>query len=533
MEGKPLKSQIVKLRKKIFDNLKSRALDLEARNDDLEQYLNDQNESSKRAFSVVDIDTIKKQVTNSDIIYIGDFHTFDQNIRNVLRILKVLIEGDAECIIALEMIHAKHQHYIDAYVEHHLTDLEFLESINYHDSWRFPWTHYKQIFEIAKKHKLAVIGLNTEGSLETRDKFAAATLSTLKSTKPDCKMIVLYGELHITKNKIPLFFQELKPETQYTIIHQNLDDVYWQLIDDGKEEGIVSFSESEFCIISAPPWIKYESMIYWYENLSDDPDFDIHEYIIENGKKIFSDDADETFHQLSTEIVDHLDLHFSDDDIEDFNLYDHTQLEFVEDKLVQKLDKNLLTLYQYLIETNRSFRIPKSNAFYCSSYSMNRISYLVGSHIFHLSYKKLFNQDVNFQSHKLTFVYFCFDSMYSYFFSKIINPHRKCDMYADIFSKKSEGDGKEKHRKLSMQFLDSDNIDFLAKNMTLIGIYECSLIVGSILGEYLYRSLTVEDDHHDLRSSFLKVSMTSENFLHLRNKILKGRDYKFHSKRYF
>ena len=29
-------------------------------------------------------------------------------------------------------------------------------------------------------------------------------------------------------------------------------------------------------------------MIYWYENLCDDPDFDIHEYIIENGKKIFA-----------------------------------------------------------------------------------------------------------------------------------------------------------------------------------------------------------------------------------------------------
>ena len=57
--------------------------------------------------------------------------------------------------------------------------------------------------------------------------------------------------------------------------------------EDPVKQGIVSFSQNEFCIVSAPPWVKYESMVYWYENLCDDPDFDIHEYIIENGKKIF------------------------------------------------------------------------------------------------------------------------------------------------------------------------------------------------------------------------------------------------------
>lgn len=533
MEVKPLKSQIVKLRKKIYQNLKSRALDLETRNQDLEDYLKEQTESSKRQFQITDIETIKDSVINSDITYIGDFHTFDQNIRNVLRILKVFADKPNECVIALEMIHANYQTYIDAYLERHLTDLEFLESINYHNSWRFPWTHYKLIFDIAKKYKMKVIGINTEGSLLERDKFAATTLSDIKKLNPKGKLIVLYGELHITKNKIPKLFKELEPQTNYTIIHQNLDEVYWQLIDNGQEEGIVSFSDAEFCIISAPPWIKYESMIYWYENLCNDPDFDIHEYIIENGKKFFSDDSDETFLQLSLEITNHLELDFEQDLIEDFNLYDHTQLDYVEEKLIENLSGKQLELYQYLVETNRSFKIPGTNYFYCSSYSMNRISYLVGSHIFYLSipvdYESLMSASPKLKS----FILFCYESIYSYFFSKIINPHRKCDMYGDLLIDAPDKIGQERFRKLAVKFIDTQNINMLTENIELEDVFESALIVGNILGEYLYRSLTLETDPNNLRAELLKFSLTQKDFLTFREKLLTGRDYKNHLKRYF
>ena len=115
----------------------------------------------------------------------------------------LLIEKNDQCILALEMIHSEYQIYIDAYLENHLTDLEFLDSIRYHDSWRFPWTHYKLIFELAKNHNLKVIGLNTNGNLQKRDQFAADKLAEISQANPNSPLIVFYGELHITKNKIP------------------------------------------------------------------------------------------------------------------------------------------------------------------------------------------------------------------------------------------------------------------------------------------------------------------------------------------
>ncbi len=301
-----MKSEIIKLRKKIYKNLKNKAFSFEAENSELNKYLKDQIKYSKRDFKISKMEELNQSVLKSNIVYLGDFHTFDQNIRNVLRIVKYIVSQNTECILSLEMVASHHQFYIDAYIEGHLTDLEFLDCINYHSSWRFPWTHYKLIFELAKTYKLKVVALNTEGSLKERDVFASDLLMQTHKDHPEAKLIVFYGELHITKNKIPKLVEERCPHLKSTVIHQNLDEVYWKLIKKDLEQGIISFSQDEFCIVSAPPWIKYESMIYWYENLCDDPDFDIHEYIIENGAKTFSDDTKENFLGICNEFIYYL-----------------------------------------------------------------------------------------------------------------------------------------------------------------------------------------------------------------------------------
>lgn len=522
-----LNKQIVKLRRNIYDHLKSRALELEKPTAQLLAYAKEQIDFSKREFKSIEIEQIKNSVLNSHVIYIGDFHTFDQNIRNVLRVIKFIIGNKEECIIGLEMIHSEHQIFIDAFLERHITELELLESINYHNSWRFPWTHYKLIFDIARKNDLKIIGLNTEGSLPERDRFAAKQIIESYKNHPKAKLIVLYGELHITPSKMPQDVLNLNPNISHTIIHQNLDEVYWEFIKTGKEQGIVSFNDFEFCIISAPPWIKYESMIYWYENLCDDPDFDIHEYIIENGKKVFSDDTDETFLQLSIEIARQLNIEVEVDEIENFNLYDHTNLEYTE-SLIDQYDLELREFLNYLIETNKSFKLPNSFTYYCSSYSMNRIAYLVGVHIFHLTHqtKKL---DVTKVDNNYKFVVLCLEAIYAYFFSKIVNPHRKCDLYGDI--EKNNNTKASDELALAMEIIDSQNIKDIPPRK-LSTLYEASLIVGHILGEYFYQSLASKDNDLN-KDDLIKTQITPESFHHLKNLILQNKDYKKHQKRYF
>ena len=550
-----MKLEITKLRKKIYDNLKNKALSFEAPNLELEKYLHDQIELSKRKFNKTVMESLNKQILDSDIVYLGDFHTFDQNVRNVLRIVKMFLSRNTQCILGLEMVAKQHQFYIDAYLQKHLTDLEFLELINYNNSWRFPWTHYKLIFELARDFNIQIVALNTEGSLQKRDVFAANLLTETHQENPGSTLIVLYGELHICKDKIPSLMKARCPNLLHTIIHQNLDEVYWQLIKEGHEVGIVKFSPEEYCIISAPPWIKYESMIYWYENLCDDPDFDIHEYIIENGAKIFIDETNDNFFHICRELSIHLNLNISDDNLEDFSLYDHTQLDFVEESLKEfsnsKVDQDIYNFYDYLISTNKSFRFPNSNKFYCSSYSMNRISYLAGIHILHnnLQQQSITTELVlNGKSICEKFTLYVYESLYGYFFSKVINPHRKCEMYLDLMLQSEQSH--QKH--LAIQLLDSSDIAANLEGESLPDIYEAALLVGHILGEYFYLNLNhlkkpkdivlAEASigptfstliNLDLAQELNDTRLSQEYFYTLRERLFKNNKIKEHSKRYF
>tara|TARA_Y100000780_G_scaffold232595_1_gene268757 strand:- start:58217 stop:59746 length:1530 start_codon:yes stop_codon:yes gene_type:complete len=503
--------------------------------EELKSYREDQLSYSQRPFSSSNIEDLKKSVLTSNVVYLGDFHTFDQNIRNVLRILRVAAQENRKCIIALEMVDAKFQYCIDAYMEGHLTELEFLESVQYHESWRFPWTHYKLIFELAKETGARILGINTTGGLTERDVFAANVLAQTLEKEPSTHILVVYGELHISPNKIPKLLSSRRPGTIQTIVHQNLDEVYWTMKEESANDPIIAFSEREFCINSAPPWVKYESMIYWYENLDSDPDFDIHEYIIEKGKKIFSEDTHENFLGICLELVETAKVDISEEELEDFNLHDHTGLEFIEEKIENLEDQELLAFYQNLIATGQSFRLPSDNVFYCSSYSMNRISYLAGIHIFH-SYLKL--EDKNQSSPVInkepsqTASLFILENMYAFFFSKIMNPHRKCEMYWNL--KRVFNARGDKTVKASLQVLDGEDLTTTIKSLSLFEIHQVAQYVGHIFGEYIYlRLFHMEENELKLQTDFLDKGYETKSFEQIRKTLLDGLDYKSHKKRYF
>tara|TARA_B100001971_G_scaffold215192_1_gene259879 strand:+ start:133499 stop:135103 length:1605 start_codon:yes stop_codon:yes gene_type:complete len=534
-----LKTEIKKLRKRIYKNLKNKAQALEGKKSrELLTYEKDQIIFSKRDFDSSSIDELIQQVISSQVIYLGDFHTFDQNMRNVLRILKVLQQSKQKCIIALEMVDAKYQFYVDSFVEHHITELEFLESIKYHDSWRFPWIHYNVIFEIAKKENIKVLALNTSGTLTERDEFAADIISNVLNRDEDVQVLVVYGELHISPDKLPQKVKDLTENVNQTIVHQNLDEVYWKLIELEQSDKIIRFNQEEFCINSAPPWIKYESMIYWYENMSDDPEFDIHEYIIENGKKIFGDDAYDNFLLLSEEMIDALKLKISRSDLEDFNLFDHTNLEYIQEEVDKLPLKKHKDFYQQLISKGFSFNLPGRSIFYCSSYSMNRLAYLAGIHIYHVYLDQveidtaqiIYGKD-NFK----LFTLFTYEAMYAYFFSKVINPHRKCNMYQD-FKDQLACEADESLRlelKHTLDILDQKNDQEILNSLKTFEVYRLALNIGHLFGEYLYTAIYNLSFKIKIEKEFIKNPIDENSFHEIRNTLIGSRDYQQDRKRYF
>lgn len=526
-----MKDGIINLRKQIFNTLKKKAFSYEGSlSQELKSYKLNQSKLSDRDYKDSSIEELLRSVNESSVIYLGDFHTFDQNIRNVLRIIKQLVLNEKKCIVSLEMVEAKYQLYIDSYLDGHITDLEFLESIEYHDSWRFPWSHYKQIFELAKKNNIRVVGLNIEGSLSQRDKFAAKLIKNIIAKDNISKVLVVYGELHISNNKIPKLVN-FEQKLSQTIIHQNLDEVYWKQVQHDKSHEVIKFSDNEFCINAAPPWIKYESMIYWYENLCDDPDFDIHEYIIEKGKKIFGDDTQDNFQLLCQQLIKASNLNDESIDYENYNLYDHTRLDFIEDSLLELNDIQQIDFYSSLIAKGNSFKLPNKNSYYCSSYSVNRLAYLSGMHIFH-SYKEiqLANIPSIFKEKKSERVIaIIYEYLFAYFFSKVMNPHRKCSLYKDFIKDQSSLNS----YKLCRSILDKSNLSDLVKQNSCEDLIYASIDVGHLLGEYFYNLSTSDKSNIEVKDFFLNLKFDDFSFQTTKKYILLSFDYKSHSKRYF
>ena len=174
------------------------------------------------------------------------------------------------------------------------------------------------------------------------------------------------------------------------MIHQNLDSVYWKLEEGNLQEihQIVKFNEQEFCLQTSAPWIKYESMIYWYENLLEDPDYPVHEFQFQQG--ILDGDqssAIETFIYLSNQINESINLEIDKETLEDFNLYDLDNAELLSEKIKKIPKQTVQNFFIKKIENGEKFHYPHTNIFYSSTLNINRIAHLVGLHLIQKSWE--------------------------------------------------------------------------------------------------------------------------------------------------
>lgn len=487
-----MKLNIKKSRLEIHRTTKEKALEyLEYIPEELKDYQKGVERLKTHDYSIVEFERLIKTIESSNVIYLGDFHTFDQSSKNLERLLKTFFTKKNDIILGVEFVHIKNQTFIDDYLNNIITEREFLESINYKESWRFPWIHYKTFFELAKKNNFKIIALNSEGTLAQRDREAAKVINSKLNPDFQGHFFILFGELHILPERLPKMTKDLAPfEIKQVIIHQNLEEIYWRIYDENEgmasQSIVVQISESEFSLQNSPPWIKYESMIYWYENLCDDPEFDLHDYIIETGLKSFNGNIYENFYYICKQLNDTLEFNLENEELEDFNIYDHRSLELILEK-INKFghDEKTKDFLQELIHQGEIFNIPSTNLYYCSSYSINRISILAGFHIFNLILNK-----ATLPSNKENILcYFTFMNYLGYFSSKVFNPFRKCDLYIDLV-KKSKGHSEDSWQIICLKLLRGDNVDDLINNLSLLDIFKIGKQAGNIIAELSFFSNT-------------------------------------------
>lgn len=109
-------------------------------------------------------DKIVDELAQSRVVYIGETHTSLGDHMLQYRIIQALHDRDPQLVLGMEMFPRSSQPALDAYLNKKspLSEKDFLRQSRYFEVWRYDWRYYKNIFHLAKKNTLPVIGLNLD-----------------------------------------------------------------------------------------------------------------------------------------------------------------------------------------------------------------------------------------------------------------------------------------------------------------------------------------------------------------------------------
>ena len=280
------------------------------------------------------------------VVYLGDYHTLPQAQKTLVKLLLALCGTRKEIVLCMEMVHIKHQEHLDAYMERRLDDKGFLAAIDYEGTWGFPWQPYREIFAVARRRKLRVVGINSDPQehehdhLLERDFRTAKVVATHLDANPNALVIVFDGDLHVARDHLPFIvanyveYELRKDAPKQVIIHQNAEAVYWRLAEERREReiNVVRLSDDSFCVLNASPIEKLHSYMNWVMER------DALQPLVESSWGLIEDDEDweddndleysEQVHNLVTSVADFLEI--KRDDLDSFHVFTVNDLDFLD-----------------------------------------------------------------------------------------------------------------------------------------------------------------------------------------------------------
>jgi hypothetical protein len=340
----------------------------------LEEYNRQFRHYEKRSNMEEMLDTLRR----ADIIYNGDYHTMAQAQRIPLRILRRLIHLRPRITLAVEVVRIDHQHHLDRYLSDTISEAEFLGAIDYDTTWGFPWAQYRELLLFAKKHRLKVVGINTQPKggrwpLRKRDQAAARVIARELLEKPERLVYVFDGDLHVAPPHLPRavdrLLSEFDEKPRSVIVYQNNENIYWDLARHRLEQetDVVMLEKDRFCVMSTPPVIKFQSYLNWIDNTRE---------LASPSLRGWQGDifGDEVLYNQMLQMV-HIISQFLEIDVEgleDFMVHSPADLDFLyrlrADKRLSSEDVEAIATH---IRTNESYFIESGNIIYIANLSVN------------------------------------------------------------------------------------------------------------------------------------------------------------------
>ena len=225
----------------------------------------------------------------ADLVYVGDYHALGSSQAFASRLVSEVASRSRKVILAVEMVYGRNQRILDRWMAGRVSDDEFKRRIRYDLEWGYDWRGFRQVFEAARAYGVKVFGIDCPPRsglrfIRKRDRYAAARLVDIFEKNPGAKVMVLIGESHLASGHLPAEvrrqLQARGLEKRATRVLQNVEEVYWQLVEAGQEHhDVVSLSPGTYCVFNASPLAKYESyrqtIHRWKAECADDDQLDL------------------------------------------------------------------------------------------------------------------------------------------------------------------------------------------------------------------------------------------------------------------
>jgi len=443
------REEMIALQKRWAKDLKRRIYSTEERRDPaLDEYYAEYREQFQAGFErPATRDELARQLSQSDIAYFGDFHTLKIAQKTILTLLGDTVEGyGREVILGMEMVHVRHQRYVDEYISGRIVgDEEFLRAIEYEKTWGFPWAHYRGLFEFCRLHGFKVLALNTHPgdgrTLRIRDSAASRLVAAASAAHPDKLVAVVFGDLHVGETHLPadvrreLSMHEIARRDM--IVYQNSETFYWRLVEQHKEHVVdaVKIKRGVYCVMAATPLVKFQSWINWQETGGE---LEYAGIVGAAHSGLAPSDLADQFNNVVGAIAKFLGI--NEEGLDNFEVYSSGDLDFMDDlKRSKQYTAAELKHFETIIAERRSAFFSRARTVYLGSLSMNDAASMACQFIRYVCAPEQFEET---QTAKDAFYSSVLDEALSTLGVLILNPRYRVPQPSDIELRLKEYKGK-------------------------------------------------------------------------------------------
>lgn len=114
------------------------------------------------------------------VVFIGESHTDIEFHRAQWRLIDELRRAGREVLVGLEMYPYTEQAALDRWIDGGMTEADFVRESRWYRNWGYHWQYYRDIFTLARDHRIRMFGVNTP-----REVVTAVRKKGLKNLTPE------------------------------------------------------------------------------------------------------------------------------------------------------------------------------------------------------------------------------------------------------------------------------------------------------------------------------------------------------------